>query len=56
MRVTELERALTRWAPDQVHEALRTLEASGAARLIERYGSQFWCAADAFYAPAAPAP
>jgi hypothetical protein len=43
------------WAPDQVHEALRTLEASGAARLIERYGARFWCAADACYAPAAPA-
>jgi wyosine [tRNA(Phe)-imidazoG37] synthetase (radical SAM superfamily) len=55
MRAEDLEYALARWVPDQVHEALRTLEASGAARLIERYGSQFWCAADAFYAPAAPA-
>lgn len=56
MRAEELERALARWAPDQVREALHTLESSGAAQVIERYGTRFWCAADAFYPSTASAP
>lgn len=53
MRSEELERALTRWSPDHVREALHTLESSGAAQVIERYGVRFWCAAKAFYASTA---
>lgn len=56
MRAEELERALARWVPDQVRQALHTLESSGAAQVIERYGTRFWCAADAFYPSTASAP
>ncbi|MFQ3631937.1 radical SAM protein [Roseiflexus sp.] len=56
MRTEELERALTRWAPNHVRDALHTLESSGAAQVIERYGTRFWCAADAFYPSTAPVP
>ncbi|MGB9753301.1 MAG: radical SAM protein [Roseiflexus castenholzii] len=56
MRVEELERAVARWAPDQVRQALQTLESSGAAQVIERYGTRFWCAADAFYPSTASVP
>lgn len=56
MRTEELERALTRWAPNHVRDALHTLESSGAVQVIERYGTRFWCAADAFYPSTAPVP
>jgi wyosine [tRNA(Phe)-imidazoG37] synthetase (radical SAM superfamily) len=56
MRTEELERALARWAPDQVHEALYTLKSSGAAQVIERYGARFWCAGGRLLPLDRPAP
>ena len=45
LRQEEVERALAWWAPGQVREALAELEASGRARIVERYGARFWSAA-----------
>ncbi|HRQ39517.1 MAG TPA: radical SAM protein [Chloroflexota bacterium] len=44
MRQEELERALARWNPGRVQEALADLEASGQAQVVERYGTRFWSA------------
>jgi wyosine [tRNA(Phe)-imidazoG37] synthetase (radical SAM superfamily) len=49
LRQEEVERALAWWAPGQVRKALAELEASGRARIVERYGAYFWCAAPAHY-------
>jgi wyosine [tRNA(Phe)-imidazoG37] synthetase (radical SAM superfamily) len=49
LRQEEIERALTRWAPGQVRQALAELEASGQAQIVERYGSRFWSAAATHY-------
>jgi wyosine [tRNA(Phe)-imidazoG37] synthetase (radical SAM superfamily) len=49
MRQEELERALDRWAPGQVSQALTELTDSGRAQVVERYGVRFWCAAPAHY-------
>ena len=45
MREDELVRALERWTPGQVEEALQALIASGQAQLVERHGARFWSAA-----------
>jgi wyosine [tRNA(Phe)-imidazoG37] synthetase (radical SAM superfamily) len=45
LRQEEVERALAWWAPGQVQKALAELEASGRARIVERYGARFWSAA-----------
>ncbi len=49
MREDELARALERWTPGQVQEALEALVASGQAQVVERYGARFWSAASAQY-------
>jgi wyosine [tRNA(Phe)-imidazoG37] synthetase (radical SAM superfamily) len=49
MREEELARALERWTPGQVGEALQALMTSGQAQVVERYGSRFWSAAGARY-------
>jgi wyosine [tRNA(Phe)-imidazoG37] synthetase (radical SAM superfamily) len=49
MRQDELERTLEKWSPGQVNRALKELEASGQAQLVERYGVSFWSAAMAHY-------
>ncbi len=49
MRQEELERALARWTPGHVREALNKLEASGQAQVVERYGVRFWSAAPSHY-------
>jgi wyosine [tRNA(Phe)-imidazoG37] synthetase (radical SAM superfamily) len=45
MREDELVRALERWTPGQVEEALQALIASGQAQRVERHGAPFWSAA-----------
>ena len=50
IREVDLRRALGRWAPDQVAEALQRLAAGGQARLVMRYGQRFWSYAGARYA------
>jgi len=47
MREDELVRALERWTPGQVEEALQALIASGQAQRVERHGARFWSAAAA---------
>ena len=42
MREDELVRALERWTPGLVQEALETLALSGRAQVVERYGARFW--------------
>ena len=49
MSELELEQALTRSRPGQVNEALKALEASGRAQVVDRYGSRFWSAASSHY-------
>jgi wyosine [tRNA(Phe)-imidazoG37] synthetase (radical SAM superfamily) len=49
LREEELRRALERWSPGQVEEALAELAASGRAQQIERYGTRFWSAAASRY-------
>lgn len=49
LREEELRRALAKWPPGQVEEALTELAASGRAQLIERYGTRFWSAAESYY-------
>jgi hypothetical protein len=48
-RQEEIERALARWAPGQLRQALAELEVSGRAQIVERYGARFWSAAAAHY-------
>ena len=45
----ELVRTLGRWSPAQVRQALEELEASGAARVVIRYGRRFWAPVAARY-------
>lgn len=47
MTLIELEHTLTRWVPGSVCSSLRTLAHSGKAKIVERYGTPFWCAATA---------
>jgi wyosine [tRNA(Phe)-imidazoG37] synthetase (radical SAM superfamily) len=49
MREDELAQALTHWWPGEVDAALKELESSGRAQVIERYGCRFWSAASAHY-------
>jgi wyosine [tRNA(Phe)-imidazoG37] synthetase (radical SAM superfamily) len=49
LREEELRRALAKWSPGQVEEALAELAASGQAQVIERYGVRFWSAAASRY-------
>jgi wyosine [tRNA(Phe)-imidazoG37] synthetase (radical SAM superfamily) len=56
MRQEELVQALDRWMPGQVSEALRALETSGRAQVVERYGSQFWSAVGSRFARARDRP
>jgi wyosine [tRNA(Phe)-imidazoG37] synthetase (radical SAM superfamily) len=49
LRQEEVERALARWAPEQVRQALVELEVSGRAQIVERYGVRFWSATPAYY-------
>lgn len=50
MRASDLARAVGRWPPEQVASALRTLEATGRARVVEYAGQSFWCVASGRYA------
>ncbi len=43
----ELERALVRWAPGRVQEALAELEDSGRVQVVIRHGKRFWTASAA---------
>ena len=45
----ELVQTLERWSPGEVDAALKELESSGGAQVIERYGCRFWSAASARY-------
>jgi len=49
MREDELVRALERWTPGQVQEALEALALSGKAQVVERYGARFWSASASHY-------
>jgi len=49
MREDELVRALERWTPGQVEEALQALIASGQAQRVERHGARFWSTVDSHY-------
>jgi len=49
MRQEELERALARWTPGRVQEALSDLDTSGQAQVVERFGARFWSAAPSRY-------
>jgi wyosine [tRNA(Phe)-imidazoG37] synthetase (radical SAM superfamily) len=49
MREDELVRALERWTPGQVEEALQALIASGQAQLVERHGARFWSTVASHY-------
>ena len=49
MREDELARALERWTPGQVQEALEALALSGKAQVVERYGARFWSASASRY-------
>jgi wyosine [tRNA(Phe)-imidazoG37] synthetase (radical SAM superfamily) len=50
LREEDLVRALNRWAPSRVTEALRELAASGRAQVISRFGHRYWAGATATYA------
>ena len=52
MREQDLARALERWSPKQVAQALADLEASGRAQVVIRYGQRFWSGIAARYASA----
>jgi wyosine [tRNA(Phe)-imidazoG37] synthetase (radical SAM superfamily) len=49
MRQDELLRALSRWSPEKVHDALEELQTSGRAQIVERLGVRFWSAAPSIY-------
>lgn len=49
VRQEELLRTMARWFPDQAKDALQTLQASGRAQLVERYGVRFWSASPSYY-------
>jgi len=49
MRQIELERTLEKWGKEEVRQALRSLHASGRAQNVERYGTQFWSSATAYF-------
>jgi len=49
MRQDELERALARWAPGHVRQALAELAVSGRAQKVERHGVRFWGLAHAHF-------
>ena len=49
MRQEELMRTLAQWAPGQVNDALISLEASGQAQIVNRFGAKFWSAAQSRY-------
>lgn len=54
MREIELVETLKHWSPGEVDKALKELEASGQAQVIERLGVRFWSAAQAHYPEEAP--
>jgi wyosine [tRNA(Phe)-imidazoG37] synthetase (radical SAM superfamily) len=49
MEEQELVRTLERWNPGKACEALETLEASGRAQVVARFGRRFWSASAARY-------
>ena len=49
MRQDELEQTLDRWSPNQVSETLASLETSGRAQVVERYGIRFWSGVPAHF-------
>lgn len=49
MRQAELEQTLTGWGKEKVSQALKKLEASGRAQIVERYGIRFWSAEASYY-------
>jgi wyosine [tRNA(Phe)-imidazoG37] synthetase (radical SAM superfamily) len=49
MREDELLQTLTRWSSGELNTAMKELENSGRAQVIERYGYRFWSAACALY-------
>ena len=49
MREDELRKALSRWPSADVDATLQTLEHSGRAQVIERYGYRFWSTGSAHY-------
>jgi len=49
MRQEQIERSLTRWAPEQVEQSLDGLITSGRAQVVDRYGTHFLCATSSKY-------
>lgn len=49
MKESELVEALDTWSTDDIRKTLEELENSGKAQIVERYGTRFWRAADAFF-------
>jgi wyosine [tRNA(Phe)-imidazoG37] synthetase (radical SAM superfamily) len=49
MSQNDLEKALARWSPGEVAQALAELEGSGRAQIVERLGIRFWSASPAAY-------
>jgi wyosine [tRNA(Phe)-imidazoG37] synthetase (radical SAM superfamily) len=49
IREQTLIHTVARWFPDQAKDALHTLEASGRAQVVERYGVRFWSASPSYY-------
>ena len=49
MRQDELERALSRWEPGAVSQALAALHESGKAKTVARYARLFWTAAPSHF-------
>ncbi|MFZ5903630.1 MAG: radical SAM protein [Chloroflexota bacterium] len=49
MREDELRKALSRWSSADVDATLQTLEHSGRAQIIERYGCRFWSASPSHF-------
>lgn len=51
MREVELIEALQHWSPGEVTTTLDSLEKSGRAQVVERFGVRFWSASPAYYPP-----
>ena len=49
MREQELIETLERWEPEHITETLHDLQATGKARIVERYGVRFWSASSTHF-------
>lgn len=46
---SDLVNAIQRWKPESVKESLRSLQFTGQAQVVERFGKRYWSAANANY-------